>query len=110
MLASSETLIDALQRAVRYSTIMNEGILQTCIDGKHFGFSLDYVGVSRHPDRHQIEFVVTVMVRTCRQLTGSRVVPERVRIVHHRTQRRSWVKFSATTSSSARRSTKSYFR
>ena len=49
VLASSETLIDALQRAVRYSTIMNEGILQTCIDGKHFGFSLDYVGVSRHP-------------------------------------------------------------
>ena len=85
VLASSETLIDALQRAVRYSTIMNEGILQTCIDGKHFGFSLDYVGVSRHPDRHQIEFVVTVMVRTCRQLTGSRFVPERVRLTHHRT-------------------------
>lgn len=31
VLASSETLIDALQRAVRYSTIVNEGVSQTCI-------------------------------------------------------------------------------
>jgi AraC-like DNA-binding protein len=85
VLASSETLIEALQRAARYSTIVNEGILQTCIDGKHFGLSLDYVGVSRHPDRHQIEFVVTLMVRACRQLTGSRFVPERVQLTHHRT-------------------------
>jgi AraC-like DNA-binding protein len=85
VLASSETLIDALQRGVRYSTIMNEGVLQTCIDGKHFGLSFDYVGVSRHPDRHQMEFWITAVVRTCRQLTGSRFVPERVQLTHHRT-------------------------
>jgi AraC-like DNA-binding protein len=85
VLASSETLIDALQRAVRYSTIVNEGVAQTCIDGKYFGLSFDYVGVSRHPDRHQIEFWITALVRTCRQLTGFRVVPERVRLIHHRT-------------------------
>jgi AraC-like DNA-binding protein len=83
--ASSEVLIDALQRGVRYSTIVNEGVSQTCIDGKNFGLSFDYVGVSRHPDRHQIEFWITVLVRACRQLTGIRVVPERVRLVHHRT-------------------------
>jgi AraC-like DNA-binding protein len=85
VLASSETLVEALQRAVRYSTIMNEGVLQTCIDGKHFGLSFDYVGVSRHPDRHQIEFWITAVVRICRQLTGSRFVPERVQLTHHRT-------------------------
>jgi AraC-like DNA-binding protein len=85
VLASSEVLIDALQRAVRYSTIVNEGVSQTCVDGKSFGLSFDYVGVSRHPDRHQIEFWITALVRTCRQLTGFRVVPERVRLVHHRT-------------------------
>lgn len=85
VLASSETLIDALQRAVRYSTIVNEGVAQTCIDGKLFGVSFDYVGVSRHPDRHQIEFWITALVRTCRQLTGFRVMPERVRLKHHRT-------------------------
>ncbi|HET7802813.1 MAG TPA: AraC family transcriptional regulator ligand-binding domain-containing protein [Pseudolabrys sp.] len=85
VLASSEILIDALQRAVRYSTIVNEGVSQRCIDGKNIGLSFDYVGVSRHPDRHQIEFWITALVRTCRQLTGFRVVPERVRLVHHRT-------------------------
>ncbi|HET9413226.1 MAG TPA: AraC family transcriptional regulator ligand-binding domain-containing protein [Pseudolabrys sp.] len=85
VLASSETLIDAMQRAVRYSTIVNEGVSQTCIDGKNIGLSFHYVGVSRHPDRHQIEFWITALVRTCRQLAGFRVVPERVRLVHHRT-------------------------
>ena len=85
VLASSELLIEALQRAVRYSTIVNEGVSQTCIDGKDFGLSFDYVGVSRHPDRHQIEFWITALIRTCRQLTGFRVVPERIRLVHHRT-------------------------
>ena len=85
VLASSEILIDALQRAVRYSTIVNEGVSQTCIDSKYVGLSFDYVGVSRHPDRHQIEFWITALIRTCRQLTGFRVVPERVRLVHHRT-------------------------
>ena len=60
VLASSELLIDALQRAVRYSTIVNEGVSQTCIDvGKYVGLSFDYVGVSRHPDRHQIESWIT---------------------------------------------------
>jgi len=85
VLASSEILIDALQRAVRYSTIVNEGVSQTCIDGKNIGLSFHYIGVSRHPDRHQIEFWITALVRICRQLTGFRVVPERVRLVHHRT-------------------------
>lgn len=85
VLASSDILIDALQRAVRYSTIVNEGVSQTCIDGKYIGLSFNYVGVSRHPDRHQIEFWITAIVRTCRQLTGFRVLPERVRLVHHRT-------------------------
>ena len=86
VLASSELLIDALQRAVRYSTIVNEGVSQTCINnGKYVGLSFDYVGVSRHPDRHQIEFWITALIRTSRQLTGFRVMPERVRLVHHRT-------------------------
>ena len=85
VLASSEILIDALQRAVRYSTIVNEGVSQTCIDGKNIGLSFHYIGVSRHPDRHQIEFWITALIRTCRQLTGFRVVPERVRLTHHRT-------------------------
>ena len=38
VLASSETLIDALQRAARYSSIVNEGISLKCIDGKSVGY------------------------------------------------------------------------
>ena len=48
VLASSEMLIDALQRAARYSSIVNEGISLKCIDGKSVGISFHCVGVARH--------------------------------------------------------------
>jgi AraC-like DNA-binding protein len=82
--ASSETLGEALQRATRYSLIVNEGVSLTYVDGKDVSITFDYVGVSRHLDRHQIEFFVTVLVRLCRQLTGLRVVPARVKLTHRR--------------------------
>ena len=80
--ASSDTLGEAVQRAARYSTIANEGVSLTYKDDKDVGITFDYVGVSRHLDRHQIEFFVTVVVRMCRQLTGRRLVPTRVRLTH----------------------------
>ena len=82
--ASSETLSEALQRAARYSVIVNEGVSLTYVDGNDVGITFDYVGVSRHLDRHQIEFFLTVLVRLCRQLTGQRVVPSRVKLTHRR--------------------------
>jgi AraC-like DNA-binding protein len=84
VLASSDTLIDALHRAARYSIIANEGISLKCIDGKAIGTSFHYIGVGRHLDRHQIEFWMTALVRICRQLTGLRLLPSRVRLMHHR--------------------------
>jgi hypothetical protein len=45
VLASSETLIDALQRAARYSSIVNEGVSLRCIDGKFVQISFHCVGV-----------------------------------------------------------------
>jgi AraC-like DNA-binding protein len=86
VLASSETLIEALQRAARYSSLNNEGISLKCIDGMDVGMSFHYVGVSRHLDRHQIEFWVTALVRTCRQLTGRRLLPTRLQLIHLREQ------------------------
>src|SRR5262249_37093270 len=83
-LASSETMIDAFQRAARYSSLVNEGLSLKCIDDRDFGMAIRYVGVSRHLDRHQIEFYVTVFLRTCRQLTCLRIVPSRVRLIHFR--------------------------
>ena len=87
--ASSETLGDALGRVTRYSSIVNEGISLKYVESKNVVITLDYVGVSRHMDRHQIEFFVTVLIRFCRELTGVRLVPTRVRFIHQRGKNRS---------------------
>jgi AraC-like DNA-binding protein len=85
VLASSDVLIDALTRAARYGSIINECVSQKCIDQQDaVGMSFRYTGVSRHLDRHQIEFWMAALVRICRQLTGLRMLPTRVRFVHRR--------------------------
>jgi AraC-like DNA-binding protein len=84
VLASSESLSEALQRAAHYSSIVNEGILLKYIEGGDVCMRFAYVGVSRHLDRHQIEFWMVALVRMCRELTGLRVMPTRVRLTHRR--------------------------
>ena len=84
VLASSETFFDALQRAARYSSIVNEGMSLRCSMGNAPGASFHYIGVSRHLDQHQIEFWMTALVRICRQLTGLQILPSRVRLMHRR--------------------------
>jgi AraC-like DNA-binding protein len=84
VLASSENMSDALQRAERYSRIVNEGISLRCGSGKDVVITLDYIGVERRLDRHQIEFWLVSLVRLCRQLANRRLVPSRVRVAHHR--------------------------
>jgi AraC-like DNA-binding protein len=80
--ASSERLDEALQRTARYSSIANEGVMLTYVDGAAVGITFRYIGVSRHLDRYQIEFFVTITLRLCRQLTGRELVPSRVRLMH----------------------------
>ncbi len=87
--ASSEILSEALQKVARYSGIANEGVLLKFFGGRAIGIRFDYVGVSRHLDRHQIEFFAVMLVRLCRQLTGSRLVPVRVRLMHRRNDKHS---------------------
>jgi hypothetical protein len=82
--ASSDFLGDALQRLARYASIVNEGIALKYIDGKYCGIAYRYVGVSRHSDCHQIECFATVAVRLCRQLTGVRIMPTKVKLAHRR--------------------------
>ena len=84
VLSSSAHLKDALERAARYSTIVNEGIVPEMITRKHTGLTVRYSGVGRHLDRHQIEFWMVALVRICRKLTGLRLVPQSVRFVHLR--------------------------
>jgi AraC-like DNA-binding protein len=82
--ASSQTLGDALQRVARYSSITNEGVSLKCLEEDAIRIVFDYVGISRHSDRHQIEFFMTVLIRLARQLTGLRLATRRARLTHRR--------------------------
>jgi AraC-like DNA-binding protein len=84
VLASSEILADALHRAERYSGITNEGMSLQARIGKETAIALNYVNIDRRSDRHQMEFWLISLVRLCRQLTNRRLVPSRVRVMHHR--------------------------
>jgi AraC-like DNA-binding protein len=86
VLASAGTFLEALQRGVRYTAIINEGMRPTCTAGKEIRLAYRYVGISRHLDRHQIEFRMAALVRLFRQLTGTRLQPVRVRFTHHRNE------------------------
>jgi AraC-like DNA-binding protein len=82
--ASSETLGDVLQRAARYSGIVNEGIELETECGRSLRIGITYAGVSRLSDRHQLEGWVTGIVRACRDMTGRELQPSHVRIIHQR--------------------------
>jgi Arabinose-binding domain of AraC transcription regulator, N-term len=84
VLASSDTLDEALQRAARYSAIVNEGITLRFREGRDIVIRFDYAGVARHTDSHQIEFAMVTLVRTCRQLTNRHVSASRVSFTHQR--------------------------
>jgi AraC-like DNA-binding protein len=82
--ASSDTLGQALRRASRYSTIVNEGVSLNYANEKDATITFRYLGISRHLDRHQMEFYATTVVRVCRKLTGQHVFPMRMRLTHRR--------------------------
>jgi AraC-like DNA-binding protein len=84
VLASSDTLNEAIQRAARYSSVVNEGIRLIHREGKEIGLTFEYVGVSRHLDRHQIEFWTAGLMRGFRQLTNRHLTADRVSFVHRR--------------------------
>jgi AraC-like DNA-binding protein len=86
-MASSDVLVEALQRGARYTSIVNEGLSARLIDRSEPRMQFNYVDVSRHLDRHQIEFWMMATVRLCRELTGLRLHPVRVRMVHIRERR-----------------------
>src|SRR5262249_33650974 len=68
--ASSETLGDALERAQRFSSIVNAGVVLKCFEARNFTISLRYAGVARHSDRQQMECLVTTLIRFCRDSTN----------------------------------------
>jgi AraC-like DNA-binding protein len=82
--ASSPRLGDALRRLERYVCLGNEALVARLHRGTACRIGLSYAGVSRHQDRHQIEFLVLVLLRLCRQLVGQRIMPLAVSFIHHR--------------------------
>ena len=84
VLASSATLGEAMVRAERYSTITNEGVRLRCHGGSELSLRYSYEGVSRHRDRHQVEFWARTLVRICQTLTGTNIKPIRVAFAHPR--------------------------
>ena len=84
VLASSQTIAEALSKAERYSRITNEGISLRFRAKNETAITLRYVDVERRSDRQQIKFWLTSIVRLNRVLTNRRLVPSRVRVAHHR--------------------------
>ena len=84
VLSSSKDVTDAMRNARRYSRIVNEGIEIKFDAGRATVIALDYVGVERQTDRHQIEFWLFSLVRLCRELTRTRLAPRQVNVRHFR--------------------------
>src|SRR6478609_3988629 len=86
VMASSQTLGDALKRVARYSQTTNEALVVGYREGNRLIISLGYSGVPRHSDRHQIEFCMFAVLRICRVLTERNLVPQDFSIAHHRSE------------------------
>ena len=54
------------------------------IETKELSMRVEYIGVGRHTDRHQIEFVAALLVRMFRHLTGLHIKPTRICFMHNR--------------------------
>ncbi len=86
VLASSEKLAEALEKAERYSGIVNDGVSLRVRHAREMVVELNYVNVERKSDRHQIEFFLMSLVRLCRQLTNRQLMPARIRVMHRRSK------------------------
>ena len=75
---------EALGRAARYSSIVNEGFRVTVREGKEIHVVLESVGIPRRLNRHQIEFWSVTFIRACREITKRRLTANHVRFVHRR--------------------------
>ena len=84
--ASAETLFDALLRVARYSIVVNDGIVLTVKKDSQLRVRLQYSGVARHTDTHQIEAWMAALIRICRKVTDRDLKPVQARIMHARTQ------------------------
>ena len=85
VMASSQTLGDALQRVARYSRITNEALVFGYREGNRALLSGLFWRLTA-PDRHQMEFCMFAVMRICRALTGRQLVPQHFVMSHHRSK------------------------
>ena len=88
VLASSASLREVFERAARYSGLVNEGVVQSFVDGREIGIRTEFTGVSRFRDRHQLEFWTAILMRLLGDFTGVRLNPLRVSFAHPAKQAR----------------------
>ena len=81
VLASSEVLADALQKAARYGRIVNEGVRLRIRETREIGIGIEYVNVERCDDRQHIDFWLTIILRLVRELSNRRLAPSHVRVI-----------------------------
>jgi AraC-like DNA-binding protein len=81
--ASAATFGGALSRVERYARIQNDGVDFEIIRGRALRVRFHYTGVARHTDVHQIGFLIALLIRIARHLTGRTLKPTRVRMMHH---------------------------
>jgi hypothetical protein len=82
VMASTELLGDALQRCARYSALNNEGVRFSYRADRDARIDFDYTGPRHYAAPHQIQFVMTTLVRLCRELTDYNFLPQRVTFTH----------------------------
>jgi AraC-like DNA-binding protein len=82
--SSSATLGDALTHMARYTSCNNEGLVARYSLQRVMRIKIEYVGIPRHTDRQQMEFLVTTLFRICQELTGTVIRPIRLGLMHGR--------------------------
>jgi AraC-like DNA-binding protein len=58
-------------------------VVLKCVEVRDLTIELSYAGVARHTDQQQMEFIVTMLVRSCRVLTGQNL-PAAIHFAHRR--------------------------
>src|SRR5262249_23689960 len=71
VMASSQTLGDALKRVPRYSQITNEALVIGYREGNRLIIHLSYSGLPRHSERHQTEFCMFCCITTLPRADGA---------------------------------------
>lgn len=84
LVASAETLGEALADEEEYSAILNEPVRLRSGGTSGVSVELSYEGLDPHLDRHFSEFWITGTLRLCRDFTSRELVPTAATMVHLR--------------------------